>query len=149
MYYFAYGSNLSKKQMTKRCPDSKPISVASLTDHKVIFTGYSIKWDGGVATVIPSQGDTAMGAIYDVSQVDLDSLDKSEGYHNKVYDRKIFHLTDSMGNILDAIAYYKLGQMIETTPSKQYLTVIQEGYRDWGIDSWIKGCRYSGHHCDD
>jgi hypothetical protein len=40
---------------------------------------------------------------------------------------------DVNGNIVTAISYFKLGQIIETSPSRKYLAVIHEGYEDWGI----------------
>jgi gamma-glutamylcyclotransferase len=46
MYYFAYGSNLSLKQMAERCPEAKPKFTAILPNYKVIFTGWSRKWHG-------------------------------------------------------------------------------------------------------
>ena len=44
MYYFAYASSLSKKQMLERCPDSNPLFRATLPNYKLIFTGWSRKW---------------------------------------------------------------------------------------------------------
>ena len=45
MYYFAYGSNLSKKQMLARCPDSKAMFSATLPNYQLLFAG----WSRGVA----------------------------------------------------------------------------------------------------
>jgi len=33
MYYFAYGSNLNRKQMLERCPDAQPKFTASLPNY--------------------------------------------------------------------------------------------------------------------
>ena len=49
MYYFAYGSNLSKEQMHDRCPDSEYVCVGRLAQHKLEFSKYSGRWSGGVA----------------------------------------------------------------------------------------------------
>jgi hypothetical protein len=38
-------------------------------------------------------------------------------------------------NTFKAIVYFKPGQITETSPSKKYTDVIQEGYKDWGIQS--------------
>ena len=37
MYYFAYGTNLSKKQMRQNCPESKPSFPATLPNYKLVF----------------------------------------------------------------------------------------------------------------
>jgi hypothetical protein len=34
---------------------------------------------------------------------------------------------------VEAVTYIKAGQPEEAKPSEQYLSVIQQGYRDWGI----------------
>jgi gamma-glutamylcyclotransferase (GGCT)/AIG2-like uncharacterized protein YtfP len=79
MYYFAYGSNLSHKQMLKRCPDAKPKFKATLPDHKLIFAGRSRRWNGGVASIKPAKGEEVVGAIYEISEQCLSSLDIYEG----------------------------------------------------------------------
>ncbi len=38
MYYFAYASNLNRKQMAERAPDSKPKFIATLPNFKLTFT---------------------------------------------------------------------------------------------------------------
>ena len=76
MYYFAYASNLSKKQMLERCPNSKPLFRATLANHKLIFTGWSRKWRGGVATIRASRDDKVSGAVYEISDRCLNVLDQ-------------------------------------------------------------------------
>lgn len=132
MYYFAYGSNLNKKQMQQRCPDSKPKLTATLPNYQVIFTGWSRQWRGGVATIKRNQGSRTMGAIYEVSERDLRLLDSHEG---SAYQRLKVIVFDEDGNPLEAVTYIKSGQLDETPPSKEYLAILQQGYRDWGLAS--------------
>jgi len=132
MYYFAYGSNLSHKQMLARCPDSQPRCRAILPHHRRVFAGWSAKWQGGVAAIKPSQGETVKGAVYAISEADLRSLDKREGYPT-VYDRVNVVVTREDGERLEAITYVKHEWSEETQPSQEYLEVIQQGYEDWGI----------------
>ena len=132
MYYFAYASNLNKKQMLERLPDSKPMFVATLPNYKLVFAGWSRQWRGGHATIKLSRGDKVMGAIYEVSEMDLKRLDSYEGYPRN-YTRIKVTVFDADGNSADAVTYIKAGQLEETQPSKEYLAVIQQGYRDWGL----------------
>lgn len=108
---------------------------ASLVDYKLVFTGISKEWGGGVATIAPSNGNQVVGAIYDISEEDLYSLDDYEGYNKipKVYNRKYFIVTGENGKTFEAISYFKIGKLIETLPSNEYIAVIKEGYRDWDI----------------
>ncbi len=129
MYYFAYGSNLNKKQMTERCPDSKPAFTAVLPNYKLVFVGWSRQWRGGVASIKLFQGDRVRGAIYEVSESCLRRLDGYEnGYHR-------FNVTVFTGDdeAVEAVTYIKAGQLEETKPSKEYLAVIQQGLRDWRL----------------
>ena len=78
MYYFAYGSNFSHEQMVRRCPDSKPGFIASLTNYNLIFAGWSRKWRGGVASIKRAGGEKVIGAVYEISERDLRLLDRME-----------------------------------------------------------------------
>jgi len=132
MYYFAYGSNLNKKQMLEHCPESKPMFIATLHNYKLVFTGWSRQWRGGVASIKPFRGERVIGAIYEVSDRDLRRLDSYEGYPSK-YNRFNITVFDEDGEPIKAMTYIKSGQLEETQPSKEYLSLIQQGYRDWEI----------------
>lgn len=129
MYYFAYASNLNKKQMRERCPDSKPKLVATLPHHKLVFAGWSRKWRGGSATIKRFSGERVFGAIYEVSEQCLRRLDKYE----EGYDRFKVTVFGEVGEPIEVVTYAKSGQLEEAPPSKEYLSIIQQGYRDWGI----------------
>ena len=134
MYYFAYSSNLSKKQMKERCPDSKPMFAASLSNYKLVFVGWARKWRGGVASIKPLRGEKVLGAVYEISERDLRLLDKYEDCPGN-YTRVNVTVTDEFGNQVEAITYTKIRQLEETTPSAEYLSAIQQGYKDWGMFS--------------
>lgn len=129
MYYFAYGSNLSKKQMQERCPGSKPVTVATLPNYKLVFTGWSRKWMGGVATVRHSRGDKVRGGLYEVTEACLRQLDK----HEAGYSRMSITVFDEDSDAREAVTYVKSGQIEETSPSQKYGETIRQGYMDWGL----------------
>jgi len=129
MNYFAYASNLSKKQMQERCPESKPKFIATLPNYKLVFTGWSRNWKGGVATIKPFRGEKVHGAIYEVSETCLRQLDKYE----VGYTRLNINIFDEDNEPHQAVTYIKSGQLEESLPSKEYATIIRQGYRDWGI----------------
>ena len=130
MYYFAYDSNLNKKQMLERCPDSKPKFIAILHNYKLIFGGWSRQWRGGVVSIKPFRGERVPGAIYEVSDADLKQLDKYEGYPS---NRLKVTVVNEDGDAVEAVTYIKLRQSEEAQPSTEYLAALQQGYRDWGI----------------
>jgi gamma-glutamylcyclotransferase len=132
MYYFAYASNLNKKQMRERAPDSRPMYVATLPNYKLIFVGWSRRWRGGTATIELSRGDKVLGAIYEVSERDMKRLDAYEDCPRS-YSRLNVTVFDEDNNPLEAVTYIKAGRLEETQPSEKYRAVIQQGYRDWAI----------------
>ena len=132
MYYFAYGPNLNRKQMLERCPDSKPRFFATLNNYKLVFVGWSRQWRGGVVSIKSFRGERVLGAVYEISEADLRRLDKYEGYPTN-YNRIKVTVFSEDGEAIEAITYIKSGQLEETLPAKEYLAVIQQGYRDWGI----------------
>jgi gamma-glutamylcyclotransferase (GGCT)/AIG2-like uncharacterized protein YtfP len=129
MYYFAYASNLSKKQMKSLCPESQPKFAATLPNYKMVFTGWSRTYRGGLATVKPLRGEKVSGAIYEVGENCLRHLDRWETgytrYNVTVYDE------DNQPH--QAVTYIKSGRLEESTPSREYGEIIRQGYRDWGI----------------
>lgn len=132
MYYFAYGSNLNRKQMMERCPQNQPKLTATLHHYKLVFVGWSRKWRGGVAGIKPWRGERVLGAIYDISESDLKRLDKYEGYPD-TYERINIIVNSENGEPLEAFAYIKKRQSEETKPSPEYLSTLQQDYRDWGL----------------
>ncbi len=129
MYYFAYGSNLNRKQMRERCPDSNPMFTATLSNYKLVFVGWFRRWRGGVASIKPLRGDRVRGAIYEVSEQCLRRLDRYESDYNRF---KVTVLGEDSEPI-EVITYIKAGQLEETRPSKEYLAIIQQGLRDWRL----------------
>ena len=131
MYCFAYGSNLSKRQMLARCPDSKPMFKATLPNYQLLFAGWSRQWRGGVATIKTFRGRKVLGAIYEVTEQCLRRLDKYEAGYQR-FNVTVF---DEDSEAVEAVTYIKTGQIEETPPSKEYLAVMKQGYRDWGLVS--------------
>ena len=129
MKYFVYSSNLNKKQMLERCPDSKPLFTAVLPNFKLIFAGWSRQWKGAVASIRASRGDRVRGAVYEISELCLQRLDKYE----QGYDRLKVIVFGEDDEPIEAITYIKAGQIQEDQPSKEYLAVIQQGLRDWRL----------------
>ncbi len=120
MLYFAYGSNLNKLQMKKRCQDSVPIIRAKLKGYKLIFNRH--------ADVVECENGIVYGAIYEVSGNDIKHLDKYEGFP-RYYTRKDITVEDDDGKNYECFVYVmtKTGTLL---PDKLYYDVIKQGYKD-------------------
>lgn len=84
-YYFAYGSNMSLKQMAERCP-------SSLFMGKGRIDGY--RWQinqRGVANIVQCRGDFVEGLVYQIDAKDKRQLDRSEGVALGFYNNEHLH----------------------------------------------------------
>ena len=124
MLYFAFGSNLYQKQMKKRCKDSKYIGCHKLKGYKLVFR--HLYYGGGVADVEKKKNSTVLGAIYKITIKDEKKLDVYEDFP-KVYIKKYFKLYGRK------VMFYYMPKKTKTIPpSKRYLNLIIQGYKDCG-----------------
>jgi|TARA_B100001741_G_scaffold74744_1_gene60447 gamma-glutamylcyclotransferase (GGCT)/AIG2-like uncharacterized protein YtfP len=124
MLYFAFGSNLNQKQMKRRCKDSKYIGCYSLKNYKLVFRNYFL--GGGVADIQKDKNSTVLGAIYKISKKDEKELDVYEDYP-KTYIKKYFKILGKK-----VMFYYMPKKTMHVPPSKRYLNLIIQGYKDCG-----------------
>ena len=124
MLYFAFGSNLNQKQMKKRCKDSKYIGCYSLKNYKLVFRNYFL--GGGVADIQKNKNSTVLGAIYKISKKDEKALDVYEDFP-KTYIKKYFKLLGKK-----VMFYFMPKKTMHVPPSKRYLNLIIQGYKDCG-----------------
>lgn len=125
MLYFAYGSNLHLNQMLKRCPGAEPLTQA-------ILHGYSLKYRRGVATVEKDKKGKVYGAVYNISDTDMEVLDIYEGYPYLYYRKPLKVEAKGIGEV-KAITYMMHKQFQETGPRDGYYQVIEEGFRNWAL----------------
>ena len=130
MYYFAYASNLNRKQMLERCPGSQPKFPATLHHYRLVFVGWSRQWRGGIASIRPIRGGRVLGAIYEVSEECLKQLDRYEGSN---YRRLNIIVNNEDNEPVEAVTYIRSGQAEEAKPSPEYLAIIQQGYKEWRL----------------
>lgn len=123
MLYFAYGSNLNMIQMKKRCADSVPVAKVKLKDYKLVFNIF--------ADIIESKGDMVQGAIYEVSEKDIEKLDEYEEYP-ELYTKINISVVDDFGKSYEAFVYVMVNKDIDK-PEQPYYQIIVEGYKDWNL----------------
>ena len=124
MLYFAFGSNLNQKQMKRRCKDSKYIGCYSLRNYKLVFRNFFL--GGGVADVQKQKNSSVLGAIYKISKKDEKKLDEYEDFP-KTYIKRYFKLLGKK-----VMFYYMPKKSKHILPSKRYLNLIIQGYKDCG-----------------
>ncbi len=129
--YFAYGSNLHLRQMKKRCPGSLFIRRAYLENYRFIYDGYSNTREGAVASIIKSPGDIVYGGLFEITENDLQKLDRYEGYPWN-YLRDYFDIADEKKSRYNAVAYFREGKR-PGIPSEYYKQTVVQGAEDCGL----------------
>lgn len=129
MRYFAYGSNLSTRQMAERCPSASPVGVAVLAGHRLAFTRYSPSWGGGVADVVPDGEQSVWGLLYELDPPDLAALDAYEGGYRRVR----LSVTAEGGASSRPWSYQVADRARFVAPTPEYLGVIRAGAERLGF----------------
>ena len=121
MLYLAYGSNLNKKQMSKRCPKAKPIG-------PIILSGYKLEFRR-VATIKHTKKieDKLGCGLWEITKDCEKSLDIYEGFPH-LYGKTQIILDDGR----EVMTYFMNGGNVEA-PSNEYFSTIMQGYKDFGL----------------
>lgn len=132
--YFAYGSNLSYKQLSQRCPSTQFVAAGVLHGFELKFCYPSISWPGGSAAgIVRSLGSETWGVIYELSEVDLISLDKFEDVHLGGYRR--LEVEIETGETLQEVITYEVVRREENEfcPTADYAQIILDGALEHGL----------------
>ena len=122
-YYFAYGSNLHRLQMKKRCPRCRYIK-------KYVLNNYSLTFRSkyGAADIEKKKGKNVYGALYNISKSDERRLDIYEEYPT-LYTKMYFKNNNKL------IMTYLMGKKTKKTPPTfHYFGTIKQGYTDCRIN---------------
>jgi len=123
MLYFAYGSNLNRRAMTRRCPRAEPVGQAHLVGYRLVFRRF--------ADIVADRSSTVWGAVYRLTPACLRALDKYEDAPR--WYRKITVPVMCDGAAMEAMAYVMTGGDI-APPDVAYYGEIARGYADWKLD---------------
>lgn len=125
--YFAYGSNMSVSRMTERGVTPFSITHGILNNYVLKFNKKSSKGDWSFANIEESEGDTVEGVIYEISESQLEKLDKFEGAPVH-YRRERIDVT-SGGEKTECIAYIAQKDYIVEglKPTDDYMKFLVEG----------------------
>lgn len=138
MLYFGYGSNLDHVDWTKWChrkgrnPDGlKEIGPAWLDEYYLTFDYYSSTREAGAANLklLASGRAATPGALFEIDEDTLASLDRKEGHPNpKYYQRKIVTAYTPDGKAHQAYTYIHYAKEDNFhPPSQEYENLIRNG----------------------
>jgi gamma-glutamylcyclotransferase len=125
--YFAYGSNLWRKQMGVRCPEHRILGAGVLTGYRWIVT------TRGSANVVLSAPDLVLGVVYALSQRDEDRLDCHEGVRQGGCRKASLSVQTGLG-VLSCLVYLDRREQ-EGDPEEEFVARMRKGVLDAGLPS--------------
>lgn len=156
-YYIAYGSNLNKTQMKKRCPSAYPVGYAEIEGYRLLFCdNLNEKYP---LTIKKMNGRYVPVIIWLISEEDEKVLDDREGISSGNYLKKNWKVTIKKalksdvreGEEIEAIIYImpeeedrKCGK-----PKTEYYNKCQVGYEEFGFDLAILKTAYNESYYED
>jgi gamma-glutamylcyclotransferase (GGCT)/AIG2-like uncharacterized protein YtfP len=115
-------------------PEHRFIGPARLDGFRLLFLRRSIRWKAGAADVVPDEGAATWGALYELSQDDLDALDTKEYAANAGYQRREVTVETQDGTRHTATTYEVVNkEPRELAPRPEYLELLIKGATERGL----------------
>ncbi|KAK0239918.1 Butirosin biosynthesis, BtrG-like protein [Armillaria nabsnona] len=129
-FYFAYGSNLWRKQMNFCCPENNFLGVGLLKEWRWIINKC------GYANVVPSKeaGDNVYGFLYKINAKDEEVLDVYEGvpisYQKKIFPVTLLRTDGKDDKIIHCLVYVDTERVLNSIPKDEYIERMNKGITD-------------------
>ena len=138
--YAAYGSNLDPRRMAERAPHSPLRGAGWLVGWRLTFGGEDVSWEGALGTVVEDPAHQVYVALYDLTDGDVESLDKWEGVDIGLF-RKIRVRIQTMEGDVPAWIYV-LDAYEGGLPSARYLGMLADAAEAGGApDDYVAELR--------
>jgi gamma-glutamylcyclotransferase (GGCT)/AIG2-like uncharacterized protein YtfP len=125
MLHFAYGSNMDRGLMERRCPGARPVGAAVLRDHRFIIT------KDGYASVVAARGALVHGLLWRVTPRDLAALNAYENLDAGLYRATALPVRTG-GRAVRALVY--VGRSgVPGRPRLGYMELVAAAARDAGL----------------
>jgi cation transport regulator ChaC len=123
--YFAYGSNIQRAAMARRCPTARVLGPAVLDGYK-FFIGID-----GWGSVKPVPGNKVHGILWRLTARDIAALHAYELLHKGLYD--VRHLPVRVGGRRVRAMIYLLRRRAPGKPKPGYVEMIAAAARGWKL----------------
>lgn len=123
--YIAFGSNLCKRQMRRRCFSARPLGKFYLTSARLVFRG--------VADLEYDANSRVPCGLWSITSADEAALDRCEGVARGTYFKSWDVVLRYQGEPRHALLYLMRSERV-LPPKPHYIDTIRQGYRDFGLD---------------
>jgi hypothetical protein len=142
--YAAYGSNLDPERMAIRAPHSPLRGTGWLQGWRLTFGGEDVSWEGPLGTVVEAVDDPGAHqvyvALYDLTDGDVESLDKWEGVDIGLFRKIRVRVQTLDGDV--AAWIYVLDAYEGGLPSARYLGMLADAAEAGGApDDYVAELR--------
>lgn len=125
MLHFAYGSNMSRAGMRRRCPTAVARGIAQLSGWRLIVTR------DGYASIVPARAGTVHGVLWQLAPRDVAALDAYESLDSGLYVRRVLPVSWN-GRRIQALAYVGR-ERSEGRPRPGYRELVVAAAREWDL----------------
>jgi gamma-glutamylcyclotransferase len=125
VWYFAYGSNMSRAQMRSRAGDIAEDRPGRLDNYELVFNK-RVRGGTAAANIRPAPGRVVLGVLYKISEASYRNLDRFEGAPIH-YRRTQLDIVDSEGRTVPADVYIATKVEKGLRPASYYLKTILDG----------------------
>ncbi|MBI1750064.1 MAG: gamma-glutamylcyclotransferase [Acidobacteria bacterium] len=140
VWYFAYGSNMSRATMQQRAGHLLDAQPGRLDNYTLVFNK-KVRGGSAEANIQPARGETVHGVLYRITESALRILDRSTGVPDH-YRRIQISVSDTAGNPVSAQVYIasKVGKGLR--PAAHYLQTLLQGAGENGLPAdYIAGIK--------
>lgn len=130
--YFAYGSNMLTERISDRLGTVEQVGIGLLHNYQLVFNRRGSYSPGGVASIIPWQGRSVFGVIWELNNKQLNLLDEIED--PAAYSRRSVSVEMKDGSPVDCLTYIAFSQGYHP-PTKKYLSYLIQGAKEHNLPS--------------
>jgi hypothetical protein len=123
--HFAYGSNMSRALMARRCPQAQALGIATLPQWRfhIMPEGYG--------SITPCAGDVVYGVLWRLTPRDLAAINAYESLDSGLYGRRLLPVRFGAGRRRALV--YVGGRLGTGTPRPGYITLVVDAAREWNL----------------
>ncbi len=123
--HFAYGTNMSRALMGARCPQARPLGVATLPGWRFIING------DGLASLAAQPGGRVHGVLWELSAREVSAINAYEGVASGLYEARFLPVRHE-GRHARALVYIARREG-RGTPRPGHLETVLTAARDWEL----------------
>ncbi|KAH8239660.1 hypothetical protein KR032_006443 [Drosophila birchii] len=138
---FAFASNMMTKRINIETPTAVRIGAARLLDYRLDFAHELSRWNGAIATIVPTKGTETWGTLWQINESDKLNIENQIGVNSGLYEaHTVYVRLQNETEVTPAITYlltqqpesnlYELSRNYipeSRQPSKTYLKAIVRG----------------------